>query len=268
MSPGSRRALGVAGGIAGGAAVFAGITLLARAAGFGRWLVFSGSVSAQCVGNAYSTANQLPNVLFEVVAGGALAGAVVPLLAGPLSRSLAPGAGPEHRAEVDRTASALLTWAVAVLTPLALLRGAARRSAGAPHGRRRWLRRRHRAGGPDARRVRPAGGAVRGRRRARRRAHGAPAAGVAGARPAAVVAGGDGGVPGVRAHRPGCPRRRAGAARCGGGVAGVGHDRRCRGDDAADAVAGALGRRAAASHLRASRPAWRGGRSRSPAPAW
>ena len=78
-------------------------------------------MSAQCVGNAYSTANQLPNVLFEVVAGGALAGAVVPLLAGPLSRSLAPGAGPEHRAEVDRTASALLTWAVAVLAPLALL---------------------------------------------------------------------------------------------------------------------------------------------------
>lgn len=113
MSPAARRALGTAGGIAGGAAVFAGITLLARAAGFGRWLVYSDGVSAQCVGNAYSTANQLPNVLFEVVAGGALAGAVVPLLAGPLARV--------DRAEVDRTASALLTWAVVVLAPVSLL---------------------------------------------------------------------------------------------------------------------------------------------------
>jgi putative peptidoglycan lipid II flippase len=125
VSTSARTALGVAGGIAGGAAVFAGITLLARAAGFGRWLVFSGSVSAECVGNAYSTANQLPNVLFEVVAGGALAGAVVPLLAGPLARSLeasAPeGERARHRGEVDRTASALLTWALVVLAPLALL---------------------------------------------------------------------------------------------------------------------------------------------------
>lgn len=124
-SRGARRALGVAGGIAGGAAVFAGITLLARAAGFGRWLVFSGSVSAECVGNAYSTANQLPNVLFEVVAGGALAGAVVPLLAGPLARALEPSVPDEerarYRAEVDRTASALLTWALLVLAPLAVL---------------------------------------------------------------------------------------------------------------------------------------------------
>lgn len=113
MSPAARRALGAAGGIAGGAAVFAGITLLARAAGFGRWLVYSDGVSAQCVGNAYSTANQLPNVLFEVVAGGALAGAVVPLLAGPLARA--------DRTQVDRTASALLTWAVVVLAPLSLV---------------------------------------------------------------------------------------------------------------------------------------------------
>ncbi len=119
--PATRIGLGVAGGIAGGAAVFAGITLLARAAGFGRWLVYSKGVSAECVGNAYSTANQLPNVLFEVVAGGALAGAVVPLLAGPLARSLEKGAGPEHRSEVDRTASALLTWAVVVLAPLSVL---------------------------------------------------------------------------------------------------------------------------------------------------
>lgn len=111
----------VAGGVAAGAAVVAGITLLSRAAGFGRWVVYSDSVGAECVGNAFSTANLLPNVLFEVAAGGALAGAVVPLLAGPLTRSLEPGADPRHRDEVDRTASALLTWTLLVLAPLAVV---------------------------------------------------------------------------------------------------------------------------------------------------
>lgn len=107
----SRRAL--AGTLLGGAALVAVVTLLARVVGFGRWLVFSGTVSAQCVGTAYATANQLPNVLYEVVAGGALAAAVVPLLAGPLARG--------DRAEADRTASALLTWTVAVLLPASAL---------------------------------------------------------------------------------------------------------------------------------------------------
>ncbi|MCL3861971.1 murein biosynthesis integral membrane protein MurJ, partial [Actinotalea sp. K2] len=64
-------------------------------------------------GTAYATANLLPNVLFEVVAGGALAGAVVPLLAGPLARGM--------RHDVDRIASALLTWAVAALLPASVL---------------------------------------------------------------------------------------------------------------------------------------------------
>lgn len=125
MSPAARR-LGA--GIAAGAGVIAVITLVARVAGFGRWLVYSDSVGAQCVGNAYLVANQLPNVLFEVVAGGALAGAVVPLLAGPLARARSAATGGEddgearaHRAEADQTASALLTWTLVVLTPVALL---------------------------------------------------------------------------------------------------------------------------------------------------
>ncbi len=105
----------VAGGIAGAAAVIAVITVVARVVGLGRWLAFSGTVGTTCTGTAYMTANVLPNVLFEVVAGGALAASVVPLLAAPLVR--------RDRAEVDRTASALLTWAVLVLAPLSLLLG-------------------------------------------------------------------------------------------------------------------------------------------------
>ncbi|WP_221653989.1 murein biosynthesis integral membrane protein MurJ [Actinotalea ferrariae] len=110
MSPAARRALT---GIAGAAALIAGITVLSRVLGFGRWLVQSYAVGQTPTGTAYATANLLPNVLFEVVAGGALAGAVVPLLAGPLSRG--------SRADVDRIASAMLTWAVVVLVPGSVL---------------------------------------------------------------------------------------------------------------------------------------------------
>lgn len=101
------------GGIAGAAAMIAVVTVVSRIAGFGRTVVQSSEVGATALGDAYNTANLLPNVLFEVAAGGALAGAVVPLLAAPLARSM--------RSEVDRIASALLGWCLVVLVPLAVL---------------------------------------------------------------------------------------------------------------------------------------------------
>lgn len=88
-------------------------TLLSRLVGFGRLLVFSPSVGAGAIGTAYQSANQVPNILYEVIAGGALAGAVVPLLAGPLARA--------DRATASRIASALLTWSVSLTLPLAVL---------------------------------------------------------------------------------------------------------------------------------------------------
>ena len=99
-------------GLAGAAAMIAAVTVLSRVLGFGRYLVQEASVGHGVVGSAYNAANTLPNVLFEVAAGGALAGAVVPLLAGPLARAA--------RGEVDRIASALLGWAMLVLVPLAV----------------------------------------------------------------------------------------------------------------------------------------------------
>ena len=54
------------------------LTLLSRFFGFGRWLTQSAWVGTGAFANAYSTANQLPTVLFEVVAGGALAGVTIP----------------------------------------------------------------------------------------------------------------------------------------------------------------------------------------------
>lgn len=65
-----------------GAGIILVITVFARIAGFVRYLVFGASVGAGDVGTAYTTANMLPNVLFEIAAGGALAAAVVPLIAG------------------------------------------------------------------------------------------------------------------------------------------------------------------------------------------
>src|SRR5690606_36509358 len=65
------------------------------------------------LGDLYLLANTVPNIIFEIVAGGALASLVVPLLAG------AVGAG--DRRAGSATSSALLTWTVTLLVPLAVL---------------------------------------------------------------------------------------------------------------------------------------------------
>ena len=105
-------------GFASVAAGVAGLTLAARLVGFGRSLVFSKTVGDTCLGDTYNAANSLPNVLFEIVAGGVLAGVVVPVVA----RHIGAGRGED----ASRTASALITWTLLVLTPagLAVLAGA------------------------------------------------------------------------------------------------------------------------------------------------
>lgn len=100
-------------GLVAAAGVIAVVTILARAVGLARWAAFSHAVGATCVGQVYATVNQVPNVLFEVAAGGALAAVAVPLVARHLHR------GDEETA--DRTASALLGWTLVVLLPSALL---------------------------------------------------------------------------------------------------------------------------------------------------
>ncbi|PPK90861.1 putative peptidoglycan lipid II flippase [Kineococcus xinjiangensis] len=102
--------------LAAAAVTVAAITVLARVAGFGRVVVFSDAVGDNCLGDVYNTANLVPNVLFEVVAGGMLAGALVPVLAGPLAAGTAEG-----RERASRTASAVLTWAVLALVLVAVL---------------------------------------------------------------------------------------------------------------------------------------------------
>jgi putative peptidoglycan lipid II flippase len=100
-------------GIARAAVLVAVITVLARLVGFARVLVFARTVGPSCLGDTYFTANAIPNILFDVVAGGALASLAVPLLAGAADR--------DDAASADRTASALLWWTLLVLAPLMLL---------------------------------------------------------------------------------------------------------------------------------------------------
>jgi putative peptidoglycan lipid II flippase len=115
-APGQPAGLGV--GIARGAAVVAGLTILSRVLGLARTLVFSQTVGASCLGTAYVTANQVPNLLYELVLGGALTSAMVPILA----RSAEQAADdPAAKARVADITSALLTWSVIILVPLVLI---------------------------------------------------------------------------------------------------------------------------------------------------
>ncbi|MFI7578262.1 murein biosynthesis integral membrane protein MurJ [Micromonospora sp. NPDC049497] len=102
-----------AGRVAGAAALIAVLTVVSRLAGFGRTAVFTWVVEKSDLGGMYVVANFVPNIIFEIVAGGALASLVVPLLAGPVAAG--------DRRAVAATTGALLTWTLTLLVPLAVL---------------------------------------------------------------------------------------------------------------------------------------------------
>ena len=131
-------------GIGRAAVLIGGITVLARVVGFGRQLVFAHTVGSHCLGTAYATANQVPNIIFDIVLGGALTSVVVPVMAGVAARRTGTdgGAGPAvpaanangtavtgapgtvsagADAQTSRIASALLTWTVVLLAPASLI---------------------------------------------------------------------------------------------------------------------------------------------------
>ncbi|NUT07873.1 MAG: virulence factor MviN, partial [Hamadaea sp.] len=99
--------------IARAATLIAVLTVVSRVVGFARTWVLTLSVGQTDLGSVYASANAIPNIIFEIVAGGAMAALVVPLLAGAVANG-------DVRA-VSRTASALLTWVLAGLIPLAVL---------------------------------------------------------------------------------------------------------------------------------------------------
>lgn len=99
--------------IARAATLIAVLTVVSRVIGFGRTWVLTLAVGQTDLGAVYASANAIPNIVFEIVAGGAMAALVVPLLAG----SVATG----DKRKTQETTSALLSWVLALLTPLAVL---------------------------------------------------------------------------------------------------------------------------------------------------
>ena len=102
-------------GIARGALIVAVLTGLSRVLGLLRTVVFAQTVGAGCLGTAYVTANQVPNLIVELAIGGALTSAMVPVLARSASRA---ATDPQAKAHVAQVSSALMTWSVLILLPV------------------------------------------------------------------------------------------------------------------------------------------------------
>jgi putative peptidoglycan lipid II flippase len=108
--------------VARGAAIVAGLTILSRGLGLVRTLVFSQTVGASCLGTAYVTANQVPDLLYQLILGGALTSAMVPVLARPAERA---ADDPAQKAYISQITSAVLTWTVIIVVPLTVAIAAA-----------------------------------------------------------------------------------------------------------------------------------------------
>ncbi|MBO0830946.1 MAG: virulence factor MviN [Actinobacteria bacterium] len=113
----SRPGGGAGVGIGRAAALIAGFTLLARVLGLVRTVVFAKTVGATCLGTAYITANTVPNIIYDIVLGGALTSVMVPVLARP---AFAAATDPAARAQVRQTSSALLSWTTLILVPVSV----------------------------------------------------------------------------------------------------------------------------------------------------
>lgn len=91
------------------AALVSVATLASRVMGLVRTLVVTSVLGVTFLGNTYSSANALPNLLFEIIVGGAVAAALLPALAAVTDRS-----------QVNRIASAVLNRALIAMTPVVL----------------------------------------------------------------------------------------------------------------------------------------------------
>lgn len=105
-------------GIARGAALIAGLTTASKLLGLVRTLVFSQTIGAGCLGTAYLTAYQVPNLISEVILAGALTSAMVPVVARSAQRA---ASDPAEKARVRQISSASLTWSFILLAPFTLL---------------------------------------------------------------------------------------------------------------------------------------------------
>jgi putative peptidoglycan lipid II flippase len=101
-------------------------TAVSRLLGFGRVLVIAAVLGTTDLGNIFSASNSVSNVLFDLLAAGALSAVLVPAFV-ELFASGKAGNAPQSRsgdgdagASAERLAGALLGWSLVVLGPICL----------------------------------------------------------------------------------------------------------------------------------------------------
>jgi putative peptidoglycan lipid II flippase len=98
------------------ARVMGAATAVSRVLGFGRVLVIAAVLGTTDLGNTFSASNSVSNVLFDLLAAGALSAVLVPAFVELLSRR----GSQESGADAEQLAGALLGWSLVVLGPICL----------------------------------------------------------------------------------------------------------------------------------------------------
>src|SRR5688572_11928951 len=101
-----------AAGLGRAARLMGAATAVSRLLGFGRVLVIAAVLGTTDLGNIFSASNSVSNVLFDLLAAGALSAVLVPAFVDLLDR--------RSQAEAERLAGALLGWSLVVLGPICL----------------------------------------------------------------------------------------------------------------------------------------------------
>jgi putative peptidoglycan lipid II flippase len=113
---------GASGGILRAAGTMAVATLVSRVTGLVRTMLLTAAIGVGLVGNAYNTANTLPNIVYELLLGGVLTSVVVPLLVHAQDRDSDGGAGYAQRLTTLATAGLVVVTGIAILAAPLLTR--------------------------------------------------------------------------------------------------------------------------------------------------
>jgi putative peptidoglycan lipid II flippase len=101
-----------AAGLGRAARLMGAATAVSRMLGFGRVLVIAAVLGTTDLGNIFSASNSVSNVLFDLLAAGALSAVLVPAFVELLNR--------RSQHEAEQLAGALLGWSLVVLGPICL----------------------------------------------------------------------------------------------------------------------------------------------------
>lgn len=104
-------------GLGRSARIMGAATAVSRLLGFGRVLVIAAVLGTTDLGNTFSASNSVSNVLFDLLAAGALSAVLVPAFVERLARPSGRGDG---EADAEQLAGALLGWSLVALGPICL----------------------------------------------------------------------------------------------------------------------------------------------------